>query len=57
MHEPMKLRVEKKDGKNIMMLDNQEIRGVMEYKIESPGHTGFAELSIKLAVKYPVEQN
>lgn len=57
MKAPMRLRVEpKENGGYQIFLDNTEIHHVKEYKIESSELKGKAELSIKLLVDYPVNQ-
>lgn len=54
---PMKLQFkENENGKNHIFLDGKEIHHVREYKIESSTYVGKAELSIKMLVQFPVNQ-
>ena len=39
-----------------MFLDGKELHHVKEYKIESSAFAGRAELSIKILVQFPVNQ-
>ena len=47
---------ENEKGRRRMFLDGKELHHVKEYKIESSAFAGRAELSIKILVQFPVNQ-
>ena len=47
---------ENEKGRSCMFLDGKELHHVKEYKIESSTFAGRAELSIKILVQFPVNQ-
>lgn len=50
----MGLEVVNKKGKRKLLLDGKALHHVMEYKIESLQKRDYAELSIKMIVRYPI---
>ena len=57
MKEPMKLEVRNEEAKGIhLVLDGKELHYVEAYEIKSPAFTGKAELSLKMLVTFPVNQ-
>jgi len=56
MKEFLNLSIAYSKGGIHLFLDNKEIQGVTKYLIESTDEYGVAELSIKLLVNYPVNQ-
>lgn len=55
---PMKLRVgTTSDGKHEIWLDDKKLHHVKNYKIKSSPSGKTAELSIKLLVEYPSQEN
>lgn len=53
---PMKLKVTNENGKYKLFLDEKKLHHIMQYKIESLQKGDYAELSIKMIVRYPVTQ-
>ena len=54
---PMTLQFKKNEtGRNRMFLDGKELHHIKGYKIESSAFAGRAELSIKMMVQFPVNQ-
>ena len=55
--EPMKLEIKnKEDGGFLLVLDGKQIHHVEEYQIKSSAVKGKAELSLKMLVEFPVNQ-
>lgn len=52
----MGLEVVNEKGKRKLMLDGKILHHVMGYKIESLHKGDYAELSIKMLVRYPLNQ-
>lgn len=57
MKEPMKLEVKSRSNKGaVLVLDGKELHHVKEYEIKSSDFIGKAELSLKMLVTFPVNQ-